>query len=96
MRDSIYEAIPTTRRLRLHREIAEALEGLYSRNLEAHLAELAHHYLAAGNAEAAKAIHYASLAGDRAASQLAFEEAARHYTNALEVLERWLRTPSEL
>ena len=87
MRDSIYEAIPATRRLRLHREIAEALEGLYARSLEPHLAELAHHYLAAGNPEAGKAIHYAALAGDRAAAQLAFEEAARHYTNALELLE---------
>ena len=87
MRDSIYEAIPATRRPRLHREIAEALEGLYARSLEPHLAELAYHYLAAGNPEAGKAIHYAALAGDRAAAQLAFEEAARHYTNALELLE---------
>ncbi len=87
MRDSIYEAIPATRRPRLHRDIAEALEGLYARSPEAHLAELAHHYLAAGNAEAGKAIHYSSLAGDRAASQLGFEEAARHYANALDLID---------
>ena len=48
MRDALYEDLPATRRLRLHREIGEALERLHARNLEPHLAELAHHFLAAG------------------------------------------------
>jgi tetratricopeptide (TPR) repeat protein len=87
IRDAVYEDLPATRRLRLHREIGETLERLYAGNLEPHLAELAHHYLLAGAAGAEKAVRYAAAAGDRAASQLAFEEAARHYRSALGLLE---------
>ena len=76
-----------TRRLRLHRAIAEALETLYASNPEPHLAELAHHYLAGGAPVADKAIEYAQRAGDHAAAQHAYEEAARHYATALRVLE---------
>lgn len=87
IRDAVYEDLPATRRLRLHLEIGEALERLFAGNLEPHLAELAHHYLLAGAAGGDKAARYAAAAGDRAARQLAFEEAARHYRSALRVLE---------
>jgi DNA-binding SARP family transcriptional activator len=87
VRDALYEELPAPRRLRLHRAVAEALEALYARNPEPHLAELAHHYLEAGTALADKAIEYAQLAGDRAASQHGYEEAARHYASALRVLD---------
>ena len=63
IRDAVYEELPATRRLRLHREIGEALEALYAGNLEPHLAELAHHYLLAGAAGAERAIRYAAAAG---------------------------------
>jgi DNA-binding SARP family transcriptional activator len=87
IRDTLYEDLPATRRLRLHREIGETLEALYGSSLEPHLAELAHHYLLAGATAAEKAIRYSAAAGDRAASQLGYEEAARHYRSALRVLE---------
>jgi class 3 adenylate cyclase len=87
VRDALYEDLSAPRRLRLHRAVAEALEALYARNPEPHLAELAHHYLEAGTALADKAIEYAQLAGDRAASQHGYEEAARHYASALRVLD---------
>jgi DNA-binding SARP family transcriptional activator/tetratricopeptide (TPR) repeat protein len=87
IRDAVYEGLPATRRLRLHREVGEALESLYGKHPDAHLAELAHHYLLTGAAGAEKAVRYATAAGDRAASQLAYEEAARHYRSALQVLE---------
>jgi DNA-binding SARP family transcriptional activator len=87
IRDAVYKGLPATRRLRLHRAVGEALEELYAANLEPHAAELAHHYLQAGAAGVEKAIHHAQAAGDRASSQLAFEEAARHYRSALRVLE---------
>jgi DNA-binding SARP family transcriptional activator len=87
VRDALYEDLAAPRRLRLHRAIGETLEALYARDPEPHLAELAHHFLAAGSLEAEKAIEYAERAGDRAASQHGYEEAARHYTNALRVLE---------
>jgi hypothetical protein len=53
-----------------------------------HVAELAHHYLAAlPVVPLDRAVAYARRAGERAASQLAFEEAARHYEVALRALE---------
>ena len=87
VRDALYDELSAPRRLRLHRAVAEALEALYARNPEPHLAELAHHYLEAGIALADKAIEYSQLAGDRAASQHGYEEAARHYASALRVLD---------
>jgi DNA-binding SARP family transcriptional activator len=87
IRDALYETIPAPRRMRLHRAIGQALETLYSENPEPHLAELARHFLAGGTPVREKAIEYAQRAGDRAASQLAHEEAVRHYTSALNVLE---------
>jgi DNA-binding SARP family transcriptional activator len=87
IRDALYEELPAPRRLRLHRAIAEALEARYAGNPEPHVAELAHHYLEAGSPLAEKAIDYAQLAGDRAASQYGYEQAARHYSSALRVLE---------
>jgi tetratricopeptide (TPR) repeat protein len=87
IRDSLYENLSAPRRLRLHFEIAEALEALYEGNPEPHLAELAHHYLHAGTSVASKAIDYAERAGDRAASQYAYEEAARHYSSAIQGLQ---------
>ncbi|MEA2436046.1 MAG: hypothetical protein QOF65_602, partial [Thermoleophilaceae bacterium] len=87
VRDALYDELPTTRRLRLHRAVAEALEGLHGPNLEPHLAEIAHHYLEGGPVVATKATEYSRRAGDRAAAQHAYEEAARHYANALRVLE---------
>ncbi|MGH2745118.1 MAG: tetratricopeptide repeat protein, partial [Gammaproteobacteria bacterium] len=73
---------------RLHRAIGETLEALYARNPEPYTAELAHHYLEAGSLAAEKAVEYAQHAGNLAAWQHGYEEAARHYTSALGVLER--------
>jgi DNA-binding SARP family transcriptional activator len=87
VRDTLYEGLPAPRRLRLHRAVGETLETLYRRDPDPHLAELAHHYLQAGSLAAEKAIEYAERAGDRTASQHAYEEAARHYSSALRVLE---------
>jgi DNA-binding SARP family transcriptional activator len=95
IRDSVYESQPATRRLQLHREIGDALESLHAGNLDPHLAELAHHYLLAGGPGTEKASHYATAAGERAASQLAYEEAARHYTSALQLLESTATTDEE-
>jgi DNA-binding SARP family transcriptional activator/tetratricopeptide (TPR) repeat protein len=87
IRDTLYDELTPVRRLQLHRAAGEALEALYSSDLEPHLAELAHHFIAAapfGGAD--KAIDYARRAGERAAAQLAYEEAARLYLMALPLL----------
>ena len=89
IRDTLYGELGGLRRLRLHREVGEALEAFYGEDREPHLAELAHHFQSAGAAgNAAKAIQYARAAGDRAVRLLAFEEAVRLYGMALDALGR--------
>jgi class 3 adenylate cyclase/tetratricopeptide (TPR) repeat protein len=89
VRDTIYDELPASRRVRLHRRVAEAVEGLRADDLNPHLAQLAYHFGQAGDAGGAnKAVEYASRAGDEAIAQLAYETAADHYRRALDTLER--------
>ena len=88
IRDVLYEEIPATHRMRLHRRVAEVLEEVYAANLEPHLTELAYHFpLAVPAGSRGKAIEYARRAGDRAVAQLAFQEAVQLYETALELVE---------
>ena len=88
IRETLYEELSTTRRLRLHRQVGQALEELYGSNPEQHLAELAHHFSeAAHGGDVDKAIDYATRAGDRAVDLLAYEEGASHYEVALQALD---------
>jgi DNA-binding SARP family transcriptional activator/tetratricopeptide (TPR) repeat protein len=84
IRDTLYEGITATRRVRLHRLAVEALEALYGDEAGPHLAELAHHAVA--GSDFVKGVSYGRRAGDRALSLLAYEEAARLYEAALEAL----------
>jgi len=93
IRDVLYDELSPARRIRLHREIGEALERLYQER-DPHLTELAHHFVAAapaGNVE--KAIEYARGAGERAARLFAYEEAVRLFQTALDALE--LQEPAD-
>ena len=84
IRDTLYDDLASARRVQLHRGAAEAVEAVHSDDLGPHLAELAHHYFAAApSGVTGRAVEYARRAGDRAASQLAYEEAARLYEMAL-------------
>jgi eukaryotic-like serine/threonine-protein kinase len=87
IRDVLYDELSQARRIRLHREIGEALERVYEEP-ESHLAELAHHFVAAAPAgDVGKAVEYARRAGERAIALLAYEEACRLFQLALEALE---------
>jgi class 3 adenylate cyclase len=88
IRETLYEELGTTRRVRLHRQIGEVLEILHSDNVEPHLPQLAHHFSeSAQGGDVDKAIDYATRAGERATALLAYEEAAGHYEMALQALE---------
>jgi class 3 adenylate cyclase len=88
MRETLYEELSTTRRVRQHRQIGEALEALYGESVEPHLAELAYHFSeGAQGGDVDKAIDYAVRAGERATELLAYEEATNHYELALQALE---------
>jgi DNA-binding SARP family transcriptional activator len=86
IRDSLYGELGRRERLRLHQRAAEALEAVYGREREPHLAELAHHFLEAAPSELDKAIGYARQAAEHAAALLAYEEAARLYEMAIDAI----------
>ena len=88
LRDALYEGIESVERSTLHRRIGEAIERLSGADLDSRAAELAHHFLKATPAGGDDgAIRYSILAARRAAAQLAFEDASRHYRTAIELLE---------
>jgi DNA-binding SARP family transcriptional activator/tetratricopeptide (TPR) repeat protein len=85
VRETLYAAMSSHRRTRVHRRVGLALEQLRDPPLGA----LAHHFTrAAEPGDAERAIRYALEAGAQAKAMLANEEAAEHYARALEVLER--------
>ncbi|MDP9331992.1 MAG: AAA family ATPase [Actinomycetota bacterium] len=85
---TLYQDVGTTRRLRVHRRTAEALEELAGGEDDTIVAELAYHWdRGTTEAERDKALHYAQRAGDRALAQLAPDEAIPWYERALELRE---------
>ncbi|HEV8623900.1 MAG TPA: AAA family ATPase [Acidimicrobiia bacterium] len=89
VRATLYDELTGARRVALHRRVAEAIESVHSGALDDHLPALAHHWAraAAPAADTARAIDYATRAGDRALTQLAPDEAAAYYGQALELLQ---------
>ena len=88
IRDTLYDELPATRRIRLHARIGKALEQVYASDLDPHLAELAHHFFAAAPAGYVReAVNYARRAGDRAVRLLAFEEGVALYGLALQLAD---------
>ena len=88
IRETLYEELTATRRVRLHRRIGEALEALYGSQPEPHLAELAYHFCeAAQGGDVERAVAYGVRAAERAACLMAHEEAVAQYERALQVLE---------
>ena len=84
-RNTLADALSEGRRRRMHRKIAEALETAFGADPGDRIGELATHWIAAtAPADAAKATHYARLAGQRAEAALAPDEAVRWFTTALE------------
>ena len=88
VRQTLYEELIAPRRLRLHQQVARALEVRYAGRLQQHAAELAEHFAQSTDAaDLTKAIEYFQLAARAAVTVFAFGEAARQLTQALQVLE---------
>jgi DNA-binding SARP family transcriptional activator/tetratricopeptide (TPR) repeat protein len=97
IRDAAYHALARSRRVQLHRRVGEALEVLYSSDLDPHLAELAHHFFqSAAGGDGQKAVDYARRAGARAVVLFAYEEALRLFEMALEALGPYAAATAEL
>ena len=88
VQSALYQPLTETRRVRLHRRVAEALEQRTDERREQRLPQLAHHFLEAAPAGvAAKSVRYAMEASDAASESLAFEDAANLCRRALVALE---------
>jgi hypothetical protein len=85
VRQTLYERPIASRRVRLHRRVAVAIEAS---PLQVHPAEIAHHYFQAREVGGApKAIVYSLKAGAACQAAHAYEDAAAHYERALVALE---------
>jgi tetratricopeptide (TPR) repeat protein len=87
-RQTLYEEIIAPRRIRLHQQVARALEEVYKPRLEEHAAELAEHFSHSSDpADLKKAVSYGEMAAQRAINVYAYGEAARLLEQALKVQE---------
>jgi len=83
---TLYEDLGRARRAWLHKRVASALEEQCGAEPGERLGELAGHWVAAVvSGDTGKAMHYARRAAERALAQLAPDEAARWYRQALEL-----------
>ncbi len=89
---AIYAQLLARERTRLHQQIAETIEYLYSSNLNAHVADLAYHFYQAGNWT--KALDYTKQAGAKAQSLNAPQAAIEQFSRAIEVSYLLTLTPA--
>lgn len=85
---ALAESLSLTRRVRMHAQVAEALEALHGQGADEHAAELASHYAEAETVTGPeKALRYSMLAGEQALAVYAHEEALAHFESALALKE---------
>jgi tetratricopeptide (TPR) repeat protein len=88
MAEACSTSVDLPRRIRLHRDVGEALERLRARGLDLPSSELAHHFAAAAAAGVAdRAAHYAAESGRENMERLGYEDAARDFQLALDALQ---------
>jgi tetratricopeptide (TPR) repeat protein len=89
MQETLLGELSAARRVRLHGQIAEALEQLAGANSTERAFELAAHYVESAvlnRDHARQAAHYSRLGAEQAQAQVAWDEAARHYGRCLELV----------
>ena len=88
VQETLSTELSTTRRVRVHAVIANALEQLYGDDVELHAAELAYHFAEAVTVLGPeKLIRYSRLAGELAYTAHAYEDAIAHFQRALTAKE---------
>lgn len=88
IQETLYDEIPLTRKVVLHRNVAALLEDLYAAQPERALTRIAQHaYRSAQAGDIDKAVDYAVRSARHAENALAHEEALRFYRMALDCLE---------
>ncbi|WP_394849910.1 AAA family ATPase [Pendulispora brunnea] len=88
IREALYQDLSATERVGLHASAAQALERMHATDLDAHIAELAHHkFEGAPLGSWLDAADFALKAGLHAMNLCAFDDAARHFERALTALD---------
>ncbi|MEZ4501029.1 MAG: protein kinase [Dehalococcoidia bacterium] len=90
MQETLLDELSTTRRVRMHGEVAEVIEARYGDDAVRQAPRLARHFLESSvlNADhARRAVRYSTLSAEQAESQVAWAEAARLYAAALPLTE---------
>jgi predicted ATPase len=83
----LYNQLSSTRRARLHKRAADALQQVYATKESEQAASITRH-LVQGGADVEQITHYAALAGNHAYGLSAYPEAERHYRLAVEQVEK--------
>ena len=87
IRETLLANMPASARMAGHGAVGLALEQVYSGVIDAHLPELAHHFLrAAPRGDRGKAVDYAERAAHHALEHLGYEQAADLFARGLEAL----------
>jgi predicted ATPase/class 3 adenylate cyclase len=90
MQETLLAELSTTRRVRLHGQVGEALEQRYGAHADERAGRLAMHFSEAATLSprfSEKAAKYSAIAGRQALAQSAYPEAARHFRAALSARE---------
>ncbi len=99
IRQTLIADLPTLKRQRIHAQVAEALEAMYSGEADptAHASDLCYHLLQAGPlVDPAKTIHQLVMAGNHDIDAAAFEEALRRFEQALALEPADQRTQADV
>ncbi|MEX1255884.1 MAG: protein kinase [Dehalococcoidia bacterium] len=86
MQETLLGELSTTRRVRLHGQVGDALERRWGARAEERASRLAPHFVEAAMVtprHGAKAVRYSKLAAQQAEAQFAWDEALKHYEDCL-------------
>jgi tetratricopeptide (TPR) repeat protein len=87
IRQTLLVGVSAVKRERLHLQAADAISRRYSDDLEAQAGDLAYHLSQAGRfADRASLVRYLTIAGDRAFDAAAFDDAVKHFEQALSLI----------
>ena len=90
VRSTLYDSIGSTRRVRIHRQVAASIERDLDAGRPVRFSELAHHAaIGARDGDVARAIGYCRRAGDQAMEQLAYSDGERFYLSAVDLADHW-------
>jgi DNA-binding SARP family transcriptional activator/tetratricopeptide (TPR) repeat protein len=88
VQETLVEELSTTRRVRLHARVGEALEQFYGDEVDAHAAELAHHFAESETVLGSlKLIRYSRIAGESALAAHAYDQGLTAFKQALAAKE---------